>query len=290
MLVSVAALLVATGCSAQATWNPVGGGVDEGGGGAGGWGGAGGAAGGEQTHVGSEGTYLFDLWKTPNEGQGGAPNTGCGAQVFSGVVRDFRAFDGETGHPDFQVYTGAGEKGIVKAELGEDHKPVYAPEGASEMTSGKEAFDQWFRDVKGVNLAIPLTLEPEVDEDGLATYKDLTFFPIDGQGFGDELFWHNFHFTFELHMSFVYEGGEVFSFAGDDDLWVFVNNRLAIDLGGVHEGQSDTLDMDKRAVDLGLEIGKEYPLDLFQAERHTTESKFMVQSTLAFTNCEPIVY
>jgi fibro-slime domain-containing protein len=210
--------------------------------------------------------------------------------VFAGIVRDFRAYNGGQGHPDFETFLGDGMKGIVKDVLGDDHKPVYALPGPSQMTAGKEAFDQWYRDVTGVNIAVPVTLTPTVDASGLATYEDLEFFPIDGQGFGDEGLGNNFHFTFELHMTFVYKGGEVFSFTGDDDLWVFVNERLAIDLGGLHAAQSDVLDLDARAAELGIEVGKEYALDFFQAERHTTASKFKIQSTLAFTNCDPIVY
>jgi fibro-slime domain-containing protein len=91
-------------------------------------------------------------------------------------------------------------------------------------------------------------------------------------------------------MKFRYKGGELFSFTGDDDLWVFVNDRLAIDLGGLHSAQTDVIDLDARAVELGIELGNEYALDLFHAERHTKASKFMVQSTLEFTNCDPIVY
>lgn len=239
---------------------------------------------------------LYDQWGDPMEAQdgegggGAAGGTACGWPVLSGIVRDFRAYEGGKGHPDFQVYTGAGLKGIVKDRLGPDHKPVYAPEGPTEMTSGKDGFDQWYRDVEGVNLAMPLVLVPEIDENGLATYSDPSFFPIDGKGFGNQLFYHNYHFTFELHMTFVYEGGEVFSFGGDDDVFVFVNDRLAIDLGGVHQAQADVIDMDARAEELGLELGEEYTLDFFMAERHTTESKFQIQTTLKFTNCEPIVY
>lgn len=230
----------------------------------------------------------------PTTGPGGAQSGGAGGggcnPALLGIVRDFRAYDNGAGHPDFETFSGDGLQGIVENELGTDHKPVYAHNGGTEHTTGPEAYDQWYRDTDGVNIPVEFTITPTVDENGIATYDNDAFFPIDGQGFGDEGNPHNYHFTFELHMTFVYKGGEIFTFTGDDDLWVFANNRLAIDLGGLHEAQSDTLDLDDRAGELGIEIGEEYALDLFHAERHTVASNFRIQSSLEFTNCNPIVY
>jgi fibro-slime domain-containing protein len=83
----------------------------------------------------------------------------------------------------------------------------------------------------------------------------------------------------------VYSGGERFSFTGDDDLWVFINGRLAIDLGGLHPPAGNMLDLDTAANELGIVPGGQYSLDLFHAERHTEASNFRVDTTLAFTSC-----
>ncbi len=222
---------------------------------------------------------------TTSGGVGGKAN--CDPQLV-GVIRDFKLYT-NGGHPDFEQYGGDGLKGLVQFDLGADHKPVYAPNGPTIFTTGKAEFDQWYRDVPGVNYHIPLTIPLTADAQGIGTYSSDAFFPVDNQGWGNEGLDHNYGFTYELHMVFQYSGGEVFSFTGDDDLWVFINNRLAIDLGGLHAAQSDTLDVDAKAAMLGIVKGKEYALDLFQAERHSTGSHFKVQSSLNFTNCDPII-
>jgi fibro-slime domain-containing protein len=91
---------------------------------------------------------------------------------------------------------------------------------------------------------------------------------------------NNFSFTSELRYPFTYQGGEVFSFTGDDDVWVFVNGILAVDLGGIHMASSDSITLDDAAAQaFGLTVGGMYEIALFQAERHVVQSNY--QLTLA---------
>ncbi|MDI1483809.1 fibro-slime domain-containing protein [Polyangium sp. y55x31] len=248
--------------------------------GSGGQGGLGGMGG-----EGGEGGIVFA--GSGGSGGGGGAGGNCTPELV-GIVRDFKGYP--NGHPDFEHFGGEGLKGIVKFDLGPDKKPVYAHDGPTAHTTGPAEFDQWYRDVEGVNMPMPfkvaLTEDPAT---GIATFESTAFFPIDNQLFGNEGFEHNYGFTYELHMTFKYQGGETFAFSGDDDLWVFVNNRLAIDLGGLHPPQADTLNLDAKAAELGIVPGGEYALDFFHAERHSTGSNFKVQSTLSFTNCDPII-
>jgi fibro-slime domain-containing protein len=218
---------------------------------------------------------------------------------------------GTDGKP--KAYTGAPDKDdampVVPAGVGKRQRVVSGP-GCYPATSGicnigtcipwkitaptysimsGSSFDQWYHTTAGTNIELPgelpLTIDPATNN---SVFDTTSFFPIDGQGFmntpGQQ---HNYHFTTEIHVKFKYETGQIFTFRGDDDLWIFVNNQLALDVGGQHQALEGTINFDTQAGMLGITAGQSYPMDIFHAERQTTASNFRIETNI---KCfEPVV-
>ncbi len=223
------------------------------------------------------------------------------------TYRDFISSSVNGGHPDFQrQYYNYIDDEIVGdrhtetttgASLGSDGTPVYTGGNDGTITTtGPSYFNDWYHNT-GVGYKIQDTLTftwaETTDEYGNLTgeyayiFDDQTFFPIDGEGYGNTSGQsYNFHFTMELHTKFTYLEGEnqTFSFTGDDDVFVYINNELVIDIGGIHDAFTQSIDL----ADLGLADGETYSFDLFFAERRTTESHFHAETTIAFIPENPV--
>ena len=159
-------------------------------------------------------------------------------------------------------------------------------------------FNKWFNDDLAFNVSAPLSMTLVRQSNGAYVYDSATdptynnstysgqFFPIDGQLFGNSPGTpnHNYHFTYELHTKFTYaaDGAQTFTFSGDDDVFVFINQKLVIDIGGIHGKVEQAVSLNR----LGLVDGERYDLDFFFAERHRTESNFKITTNLNLENVE----
>jgi fibro-slime domain-containing protein len=256
-----------------------------------------------------------------SSGSGGEDPLGVGAGSGAGgkdpscdSILEVTHRDFDETHPDFEMsFLGDVVRlQLVEATLGADARPVFrdgigCPQDEANPTAcanwaptqpvitSKTTFDQWFHSIDGVNIEFPRTLELVEQPPGSGDYlfDSTAFFPLGpDEGFGitpaSNPQGQNFLFTTELHMNFVYEAGQVFTFRGDDDLWIFVNGRLALDLGSMHLAVQGTIDFDAQAATLGISPGETYAMDIFQAERHTSESNFRFETNIScFTPVEP---
>ena len=74
-------------------------------------------------------------------------------------------------------------------------------------------------------------------------------------------------------------------------MWVFINGKLAVDIGGRHAQLEGSITLDAAAAErLSLTVGGLYEVDVFQAEVHTSGSNY--QLTLGgfekvVTTCTP---
>ena len=85
---------------------------------------------------------------------------------------------------------------------------------------------------------------------------------------------------------FIYKKGanQFFDFSGDDDVYVFINGELIVDLGGAHKEVSSQLDIDDYATKHGIANGEKCHFQMFYLERHTTASNCKIQTNLSIGN------
>lgn len=326
---SVASLALSVAC-----------GSDDGGGSssnAGGGGKAGGSGSGGSLNLGGSGG------SSASGGGGGTSGAdgglGCGQVV--GVVRDFRS-----SHPDFEctkdspyAWVDPSNKdcgpwdpaivGSLGSDIGPNSKPVYAGGAKTPSTTGPANFNQWFNDAAAVNASLQVVFQLVPSGKGSFVYETPFFFPVDGKLFdaepgnpdsnkfpSDDKKMRNFHFTYELHTTFRKKPGSEFLFRGDDDVFVYVNGKLAVNIGGIHVPMEGKINLDQGRVEitspmgfpslsldpglgftesiaggvagnvsLGLADGEIYPMDFFFAERNCCASNFRLETNFEFVDC-----
>ena len=237
---------------------------------------------------------------------------------------------------------GNGQAGIAQQELSPTngvpvHVPACVPLSTNLCTPPANAtptwdpavdwFGMWYVDTPAYNKTIVQTLTLAGQVGGLTPtmpcntvgqpactsyqYNNELFFPLDGvagawglSGTGTDNKMHDFGFTSVARYWFEYTSAATLSFVGDDDVFVFINKKLAVDLGGVHTRATGSIALDAangtgyacdfvapgtaggacdpvgktggHVVDLSLAKNSVYEIAVFQAERHTVESHYQL--------------
>ena len=180
---------------------------------------------------------------------------GTSFSVNAGLIGTY--YNLSSAHPDMQVYTGGA--GMVEIAL-----TGSAPTETA-ATPNYSQFDWWDSQY--------FAFQREDSDADLQSNFSSSFFPISSSLPGDP-----YHFAVHWEGQFYVDTAMNYNYSmgSDDDSWLFIDNQLVLDLGGVH-GMSYT------DYTLSLEQGY-HDIDIFFAERHTTGSGFQLNF---FSDLEP---
>ena len=132
------------------------------------------------------------------------------------------------------------ESGLVEYELDDSYLPM-AVSGGLLSNRGLD-FTRWFAEVEGVSKFYTDELNLGYNAETTSfEYGSEVFYPlneiagVNRVGVNEDGNNHLFTMSFGVPFRVLKSGKESFVISADDDTWVFVNDKLVLDMGGVHD-------------------------------------------------------
>jgi fibro-slime domain-containing protein len=88
---------------------------------------------------------------------------------------------------------------------------------------------------------------------------------------------NDYAYCMEINAALDYAGGETLKIGGDDDTWVFLDGRLAVDQGGVHFAKEETIALDTLPFLKG-KAGRSLDLDVYYCSRQPATATFAMEA------------
>ena len=191
-----------------------------------------------------------------------------------------------------EYYNKGLEAGLVEPTLNADFLPI-AKGGNLLSNRGMkgDGFDRWFNTVDGKSKNYASTIDLRYDGTTASfSYENDEFYPLNDVIVPDEIVnsdGNNHLFTFNLGVPFevMGEGKEAFAIAADDDTWVFLDDKIVLDMGGIHgvingrfkvqeNGEIYTALGDEALAYSGVKLakGERSIVRIFHADRDSSES------------------
>lgn len=151
------------------------------------------------------------------------------------------------GWHDCGYYNKRLEQGLVSNNLNDQYLPI-AIGGKLTSNRGLTDMSRWFSEVEGKSKSYIGAIKLDYDADGATfSFHKNEFYPLDkvefskGEDVNSDGHNHLFTMNFSVPFTALLSGNESFTITADDDTFVYVGDKLAVDMGGIHDAMTGSL-------------------------------------------------